>query len=289
LIAIAILSGCNTTPQNASLVEAHNRYNSASTNPNIAKLAALELREASDSLNKADSALKQGENAATVNHLAYLASQKVAIAQETAKQKSAELAVANANVNRTQASLEARTAEADASKKQVAAMQKTADQQTADLAAAGANAANDQALIAMQEKQLKELKELNAQKTDRGMVITLGDVLFSTNKAQLKSGGIHNVQKLADFLKEYPQHKVLIEGYTDSTGSDAYNQKLSEQRANNVRTALVDSMGIASDRITTRGYGKEFPVASNDTATGRQLNRRVEIIISDENGKIGLR
>lgn len=283
LIAVALLSGCNSTSHNASLTEAHNSYNSASNDPNVTKLAALELRDASDSLSKADSALKQGENTATVNHLAYLANQKVAIARETAKQKAAELAVANVGVNRTQASLDARTAEADESKQQVAAMQNTADQQAAELAAASARAASAQALIARQEQ---ELKELNAKKTERGLVITLGDVLFSTNKAQLKSGGMRNVQKLADFLKEYPRHKVLIEGYTDSTGSEAYNQKLSERRANNVRAALVDVMGISSGRVTTRGYGEEFPVAGNDTATGRQLNRRVEIIISDENGNI---
>ena len=105
-----------------------------------------------------------------------------------------------------------------------------------------------------------QLKELNAKKTERGLVITLGDVLFSTNKAQLKSGGMRNVQKLADFLKQYPQHKVLVEGYTDSTGSDSLNQELSERRANAVRTALLD-MGISSDRINTRGYGEAFPVA----------------------------
>src|SRR5450756_2479229 len=85
------------------------------------------------------------------------------------------------------------------------------------------------------------LKELNAKKTERGLVITLGDVLFSTNKAHLKSGGIRNVQKLADFLNQYPQRKVLVEGYTDSTGSDSLNQALSERRANAVRTALVDA------------------------------------------------
>jgi outer membrane protein OmpA-like peptidoglycan-associated protein len=153
------------------------------------------------------------------------------------------------------------------------------------LAAAGTNAERDQALIAQQEMQLKEL---NAKKTERGLVITLGDVLFSTNKAHLKSGGIRNVQKLADFLNQYPQRKVLVEGYTDSTGSDSLNQALSERRANAVRTALVDA-GISSDRVTTRGYGKAFPIADNDTAASRQLNRRVEIILSDDSGNIAPR
>ena len=281
LIALTILSGCNTTRNNATLAEAHSNYNNASVNPNVTNLAALELKEASDSLNKADAALSKGEDSATVNHLAYLANQRVAIAQETANRKSSETAIANATAERNQVRLDARTAEADAAKRQVTSMQKTADQQAEELAAANANSANDQAFIA---KQAALLKELNAKQTKRGLVITLGDVLFSVNQAQLKSGGMRNVQKLADFLKEFPQHKVLIEGYTDSTGSDSLNQKLSERRAGTVRTALVEVAGINGDRVTTRGYGKEFPVAANDTATGRQLNRRVEVIISDENG-----
>jgi len=130
------------------------------------------------------------------------------------------------------------------------------------------------------------LNELNAKQTERGLVITLGDVLFSTGKSQLKSGGINNVQKLADFLNQNPQRKVLIEGYTDSTGSDSFNQRLSEQRADSVRNALVNNMGVRSDRVSTRGYGEQFPVARNDNSTGRQLNRRVEIILSDMDGNV---
>lgn len=286
LIALAILSGCNTTRNNTSLAEAHSNYNNASVNPNVTNLAALELKEASDSLNKADAALSKGEDTATVNHLAYLANQRVTIAQETANRKSSEIAITNATAERNQVRLDARTAEADAAKKQVASMQKTADQQAEELAAANANSANDQAYIA---KQTALLNELNAKQTKRGLVITLGDVLFSVNQAQLKSGGMRNVQKLADFLKEFPQHKVLIEGYTDSTGSASLNQKLSERRADTVRKALVEVAGIDGDRVATRGYGKEFPVAANDTATGRQLNRRVEIIISDEKGQFSPR
>lgn len=287
LIAVAVLSGCatSTPPQNAALTEAHDRYNTAQANPQVTTLAALELKEAGDTLNKADEAFSKGQGTATVDHLSYLASQKVSIAQETAKQKTAELAVANAGVKRTEARLEARTAEADASKRQAAISQETVDQQAAELAAASANAERDQALIAQQEMQLKEL---DAKKTARGMVITLGDVLFRTNKAQLESGGIRNVQKLADFLNRYPQHKVLVEGFTDSTGSDSYNQELSERRANAVRMALIN-MGISSDRVTTHGYGEAFPVGGNDTAAGRQSNRRVEIIISDSKGNIAPR
>ena len=260
LIAVAIISGCSSMP-NPSLTEAHSSYNNARTNPEITNLAPLELKDASDTLNKADYAFSEDEDADTVNHLAYIAAQQVGIAQQTAARKKAEAAVAASAAKRTQVQLDARTAEADS---------------------AHANVARDQVIIA-------QLKALNAQKTERGMVITLGDVLFNTNKAQLKAGGIRNVQKLADFLTQYPQYKVAIEGYTDSQGSDEYNQELSDRRAEAVKKALMD-MAIDNDRVsTTRGYGEGFPVASNGNAAGRQLNRRVEIILSDENGNIAPR
>ncbi len=258
-VAIVIVSGCGSIPQNASLTEAHRNYNNAQTNPQVTNMAALELKEASNFLEKADAALNNRENDTTVNHLAYLANQQVAIAQETARGKVAELAVTNAGGKRDQILLEARTAEADESKRQVAF---------------------DQVLIAEQERQLREL---NAVKTERGLVITLNDVLFRTDMAQLEPNGVRTVQKLADFLRQYTQRNVLIEGHTDSTGSHIYNQELSDRRAHSVRMALIDN-GISSNRIASHGYGEAYPVASNDTAANRQLNRRVEIILSDDNG-----
>lgn len=252
LIAAALLSACATTP-NPTLVEAHNSYNSARSNADIVKLAPLELKDASDMLGRADKAVSDSEETETVTHLAYLANQQVDIAEQTAQRKIAEQAVNTSAASRTQVQLDARTAEADAAKRQIAL-----------------------------------LKEMNAQKTERGMVITLGDVLFSTDRAELKSGGVRNVEKLADFLNQYPEYKVSVEGHTDSRGSDEHNQGLSERRADAVRMALMQ-MAISSDRVAMRGYGEGFPVASNDNAGGQQLNRRVEIVLSDENGNISPR
>ncbi|MGZ8153593.1 MAG: OmpA family protein [Methylovulum sp.] len=285
LIAVAIVSGCNSMPHNSSLDDAHSRYSNAQSSPEVTNLAALELKEAGDTLNKADSALNKRESDDKVNQLAYIAAQQVGIAQETAKRKTAELAIANAGAKRNEVRLEARTAEADAAKDQALMDQETIDWQSTQLAVASANTERDLALIAEQEMQLQAL---NAKKTERGMVITLGDVLFSTDQAQLKSGGMRNVQKLAGFLTQYPQQKVLVEGYTDSTGSDSYNQDLSDRRAYAVRAALMDA-GISSDRVATHGYGEAYPVAGNDTAASRQLNRRVEIILSDNKGHIAPR
>jgi outer membrane protein OmpA-like peptidoglycan-associated protein len=329
LIAAALVAGCSTMPpQNAALEDARSAYSSARTDPQVVSLAPLELQKAGESLSKADAASSKGDSDATVNQLAYITKQQVAIAQETAKRKAAELEITNASAQRDQVRLAARTAEADAAKRQVAMSQaevdearrqaaiaqQAADQQAAALAAASAQAERNEALIAARQAEADEarrqaeiarqtadqqaaayqariaeqegqLRELDAKKTDRGMVITLGDVLFGVNKAQLSPGGVRNVQKLADFLKQYPQRKVLVEGHTDSTGSHSLNQALSERRANAVQTALID-MGISSDRIETRGYAEAYPVASNNTAGGRQLNRRVEIILSDDSGNI---
>lgn len=314
LLAAGILAGCSTVPpKNTALDEARGLYTSAQTNPQVVSLAPVELQRAGQTLDKANAALGKGEDA-EVNQLAYMAKQQVAIAQEIARRKAAEQSIASATAQRDQVRLAARTAEAEAARQQAAvtqqsakeqaardraliaakqaeaeaarqqaaAAQQTAEQQAAALAAARTQLERDQALIAQQEQQLKEL---DAKQTPRGMVITLGDVLFAVNKAELSAGGVRNVQKLAGFLNQYPQRKVLIEGHTDSTGSRSINQPLSERRADAVRSALV-GMGIGSDRIETRGYAEDYPVASNNNAAGRQMNRRVEIILSDDKGNI---
>lgn len=285
LIAVAILAGCTATTKSEPLTDAHLSYNKAHASPQINSLAPLELKTAEESLAKADSAASKGESVKTVNQLAYITQQQVAIAEETTKRKTAELAVANAAAQRDKLRLQARTAEADAARRDANAAQNTVYQQSEELAAANANAQMDQALIAQQEMQLREL---NAQKTARGLVLTLGDVLFANNKAQIGAGGMLSVEKLAAFLNQYPAHKVLIEGHTDSTGSNAFNQKLSERRAQAVQLALLE-LGVSSERISANGYGEDYPVVANDTATNRQMNRRVEIIISDRNGIISPR
>jgi outer membrane protein OmpA-like peptidoglycan-associated protein len=316
-----MLAGCNSLPTHNSLLdEARNDYRNAQANPQVASLAAGELSQAGDSLDRANGAWSKDEDKALVDHLAYVAKQQVAIARETADQKAAERAVADAAAERDAVRLEARTREADLAQRnaresqresqaaqrraqdsqlQSEAAQRSAEasQRRAESERLAANAAQIDAQVARQQTdavqartaQLEaQLKEMDAKKTDRGMVVTLGDVLFDTDRAELKSGGIRNVQKLADFFRQYPQRNVMIEGFTDSTGSDIHNQRLSDRRADTVRTALI-GMGMDSERITWRGYGESFPVAGNETAAGRQLNRRVEVVVSDEYGKIAPR
>jgi outer membrane protein OmpA-like peptidoglycan-associated protein len=124
---------------------------------------------------------------------------------------------------------------------------------------------------------------LKAKPTDRGLVLTLGDVLFDTGKAQLNPGATQNLYQLVTFLNEHPERHVEIDGYTDSVGPAAYNVSLSQRRADAVAAALA-AQGIDPSRIVTHGFGDEYAVASNDQAAGRQLNRRVEVVIGGDNG-----
>ena len=132
----------------------------------------------------------------------------------------------------------------------------------------------------------RELEQLEARDTDRGLVLTLGDVLFDAGTATLKPGAATTVDRLAQFMRDYPERSVRIEGHTDSAGSDTANQALSEQRADAVRESLIER-GLEAERIATLGYGEARPIAGNETAAGRQQNRRVEIVVSDEQGSFG--
>ena len=131
---------------------------------------------------------------------------------------------------------------------------------------------------------LKELSELQGQLTDRGIVLTVGDVLFATGKASLNASAQGSMDKIAQFLKKNPKRNLLVEGHTDSVGSDDFNLGLSEQRAASVKNALLQH-DIAAGRIVTIGYGKKFPVSSNGPESGRQQNRRVEVVILNEGVK----
>ena len=146
-----------------------------------------------------------------------------------------------------------------------------------------------QARLDARDAQIKQLQEsMNAKQTERGTLVTFGDVLFDLDRSELKPGGMHNITKLAQFLQENPDRKVIVEGYTDSTGSAQYNQSLSERRANSVRAALI-KQGVGPERIVAQGYGKEYPVASNSDSSGRAMNRRVEVTISNDSKPVAPR
>ncbi|SEP76916.1 Outer membrane protein OmpA [Ectothiorhodospira magna] len=135
------------------------------------------------------------------------------------------------------------------------------------------------------EEMAQNAQGMDMQQTSRGMVLTLGDVLFDSGRADLKPGAARTINRLSEFMAAHPRHTVLVEGHTDNTGDPVFNRRLSLQRAEAVRDALM-LRGISPHRVAVRGLASDYPVASNATSLGRQKNRRVEIIISDDTGRI---
>ena len=284
LLAITVLvAACSSMPKTTSLLDqTRNDYMMAQNNPQVMTYATSEMKQASDALAQANDAANNNDSLDKIDKLAYLAKQKIALTQEVAKQKSAEAEVANAGKERDQIRLDQRTNEANRANVNAEQSKLAAQIAQGETAEAQRQSQEAQARAAQLESQLSDL---SAKKTERGIIITLGDVLFGTDQARLNPEGMRTAQKLADILQQNPQRTVLVEGFTDSTGSAEHNQELSERRAAAVRSAL-QLQGVNRDRIAVRGYGEAFPVAANDTAQNRQLNRRVEIILSDANGKI---
>jgi outer membrane protein OmpA-like peptidoglycan-associated protein len=288
-----MFAACSTTPTTTSqLDQARGDFIAAQSNPSVAANAPLEFKAASDALDRANAAAAKKESLDEIDKLAYIAKQKIATAQEAAKAKQAEADVANAARQRDEIRLQARTAEANNAKAAADRARTQAEQAKADADAARAQAdaaagsARDEAAknAALQQ----QLADLQAKQTERGIIITLSDVLFQVDRAELSAEGMRTAQKVADVLAQEPQSIVQVEGFTDSTGTSSHNLELSQRRAESVRNALI-GLGVPSAKIGTRGYGEAYPVASNADAGSRQLNRRVEIVLSQNGAPIANR
>jgi len=175
--------------------------------------------------------------------------------------------------------------QADEARQQALAQQQQLAQQTQQ-AQLQAQQAEQGRLAA--ERQVEETRDrltqqlnqvLQTRQTARGLIVNMSDVLFDTGKASLKPGARERLAKVAGIIMAYPDLKLEIDGYTDSTGGDEFNRELSQRRADSVRSFLV-TQGVPDGNVLTHGYGKDDPIASNDTASGRQLNRRVELVVS---------
>jgi outer membrane protein OmpA-like peptidoglycan-associated protein len=271
---ILLTSACATQP-NPDILKAEFQVRSLQKDPIIAERAPIALREAEESLHALKTLESEGGDDTALQRQAYKTQLRTQIAQHKADSAVAKEIITQAQAERKNIQLEARTMEADLRARQAQEAQKKAEQALRESEEARLKA----------EDLARQLTELQAQATDRGMVLTLGDVLFDYNKADINEGGLRILTKLVEFLEKYPERNVLIEGHTDSTGSDVYNQSLSEKRAEAVKVAL-NHQGIHPSRINAVGYGKTYPIASNDTELGKQQNRRVEIILSDEHGVI---
>jgi outer membrane protein OmpA-like peptidoglycan-associated protein len=304
LIAIAVasilLAACAAAPVRPSgAEEARAKLTQLQSDPNLASKAPAAIAEAERAVQAAE---QPQTDQSLGQYRVYIADRKVDIARAQAQTRYFEDQRTTLEAQRQSARLDARTREADVATNRMeraqaddatqrliasqAQIQADAAQAQANQARSDADSANMAAVISAQQsaQQSAELQHqidtLNARVTDRGLVLTLGDVLFTTGRSDLLTGATVHLDKLVAFLNRYPDREVMIEGYTDSVGSQDYNQGLSERRAESVRHYLT-GQGIDSGRLTASGKGESNPVAGNDSATGRQQNRRVEVIISN--------
>jgi outer membrane protein OmpA-like peptidoglycan-associated protein len=265
-VAVLIVAGCASREALPELVSARQEVQAAASDPEAAKVGALRLADARKALEDAENATARGKSDEVIKDFAYTASRNAQIAQQQGAEARNREKIAAGEAQRSQALLDARTREAEAARAAAAANARQAD-----------SAADEAARLKA------ELEALNAKQTNRGMVLTLGDVLFDTDRAVVKPGSMEQLQRVASFMQSNEGVQLRVEGNTDSTGSDEYNEALSARRADAVANVLTGN-GVDRSRIQTLGRGEGYPVASNDTAAGRQQNRRVELIFSDQEG-----
>jgi OmpA-OmpF porin, OOP family len=257
----ALITACATVPQRSDKIEeARAAIDTLAADPLAQQSAGHDLEAARAALSQAEAALQQKQAQEVIDHEAYLARRHAEAGEARIAEARSRQAVARGQDERNKILLESRERQA-----------------------ANAQSRADLARRQLEETQ-QQLADLQAKKTDRGMVVTLGDVLFDTAQATLKPGAELTLNRLATFLNANTGTKIIIEGHTDSIGSDEYNEALSERRAQAVASALI-SRGVSANQLQPLGRGKAYPVASNATPEGRQQNRRVEIVFSDQNGQ----
>ena len=268
--AIIVTAGCGPSLQETRardhLANAKAMHAAAKANPNVEINARIPMMEADKALTAASQAREFDE----MEHLAYLSVKKTRIAVAASDEQMAE---------DTKKGLAAQTELLMAQgleREQKANMAASASRDEARTQAYKAEMARDEVV-----KLQQEIEEMKGRITDRGIVLTLGDMLFNTGSATLSSNADHQIGKLSAFLMKYPDRKLSIEGHTDSIGSAENNRNLSFRRATAVSDQLI-SREIGSNRITIKGFGEESPIAGNDNAFGQQQNRRVEVIILNE-------
>jgi outer membrane protein OmpA-like peptidoglycan-associated protein len=269
VLALTVMA-CASTPKTYDSIEtARSSIQQVENMPLAGEVAVKEIDDAHAALRLAESLASKKKSETDINNAAYLANKHAQIAKE-------QITAAEAKKAQEAGQAERLAVVADAREREAKMKSEEADRKARELK--DQDAANKER-IARLEKELSDLN-VNAKKTERGMVLTLGDVLFDTAQATLKPGALPTIDRLATFLKDSPDRSVEVEGHTDSMGSDSYNQDLSQRRADAVRQALL-SRGVATDRISATGKGESAPIASNESAGGRQQNRRVEIIIAN--------
>ena len=295
-LAIVALASCAVVPvRDAALEDARTYVYGVRSDPNVLAYAPVEIDQAVATIRRADELAARGGDLVQIHDLANLARERATLARQSARMKVAEVA-AQAERQRLEVAARVRDADAaqriardsqmqaDTSRQQaaVAQQQAAAAQRQADSAQAQVAVVAQQALVAggglggMRE----QFPDLHPTLMDRGLVVTLNDIAFDHGSAYLQPSGQQAVSRLAVYLVAHPELVISVEGFTDDAGNIYRNEQLSERRAVAVQSALAAS-GVDSRRIIVRGYGPAYPIASNDTPMGRQMNSRVEIVVSD--------
>jgi outer membrane protein OmpA-like peptidoglycan-associated protein len=293
---LIVAGGCAASAQQraarSQFERAQAAYQQAEADPNVQMYAQGRLADAQKTLREAEQAKHSDERL----HLSYLAEKKALLASVTGatgktEQNMEQLRRETSDVllQKRDRELKAARTESDTKAREAEQWRRLAEARAKDDEAKPrpvrpTDDAEAKALAAEQAKAAalaNELASLKAQHTDRGMVLTVGDVLFAAGRAEVGPGAQRSIDKLAEFLRAYPKRNVLIEGHTDNLGNEDFNVKLSQQRADAVRD-LLTARGISPQRIRTKGYGPKFPVVDNDSAAGRQQNRRVEVLVLNE-------
>ncbi|HEX7038349.1 MAG TPA: OmpA family protein [Pseudomonadales bacterium] len=279
LLAALFTAGCASTGDEPvpALQAAEARFEELRSTPRVEEFARRNLRDAERNLQLARTLAEEGGDREEIEHYSFLAS--------------SHLDIAEARLNRGLTQEEISTADRRRQELMLAAEQRRAEQQRTRASEAEQRADEAEARLALAQSELEqtraaaqnlaaELDELKVQQEERGTVLTLSDVVFDFDSDQLNPGGQQTLARVAETLSAESNAYILVEGYTDAVGSESYNQALSERRAKAVKAALVKG-GLPEERIDIAGHGEAFPVASNDTPQGRQMNRRVEIVISN--------
>jgi len=282
----AAVTACASTQKPATLSQAESIYQTLSAQGAEERVRG-EMIEARAAIGESQAAVARKRNQEYVDGLSYIALR----AAQTAEAEHQRLLAASqadslqkARLSRLLTLSEAQRAalsqQQQLSEAEIAALRErnmlvSAQADSLRLAAEAAEAKLNQALMQLQTL-VAEIT--NIRETTRGLVVSLSDVLFDVNQATLKAGAEQNIRRISAILNQYPDYQISVEGHTDATGTDAYNQDLSTRRAAAVREALVQG-GVPAGRIASVGYGESQPVATNDTPAGRQQNRRVEVIV----------
>lgn len=272
-----LITGCSSTYSPSSqFTQLESRYQTVTSDEQLKQHAPVAFEEANDAIAKLERMEKDGADQEALDHQRYLAKRKLETAIKLAEHNRSQDFIADAELRRKDMLLQAR--ERQLTQAELDAAYQASRAEAAEKRAAMAEE-RAKSMAKKAEEMASKLESVTTKTDERGLVITMGDILFAFDKAKVKPGASRTLEKVSDLLAQYPERKIQVEGFTDSTGAEAYNQALSEQRAMAVKRELVDN-GLDASRLTAKGYGESYPVATNDTAVGRQQNRRVELVVA---------